>query len=292
MDTKNFIDLHVHVGPEPLPRKFTVEKLVAEEKSRLAGAALKNHFYPTAPLIESVPEAGMILIGSVVLNNYVGGLNPDAVYAAAKISKLPIIVWFPTISAGNFLEKSEYEIPPEWSGGRFKSRLSGEAKGIKVIDSEGNLTEAAKEVLAAIKENSCILATGHVSWQEAKALVEEAVKAGIDKIIVTHPIYQLIGMPAEVQKELTKNKGVFIEQNYAMYLIDKIPIEKIAAQIKFVGAENCIISSDMGQVSNPSPSEALEKFAELLIGEGVTESEIRTMGEINPRKLIGLETER
>ncbi|MBI2085208.1 MAG: hypothetical protein HYT71_01710 [Candidatus Aenigmarchaeota archaeon] len=49
-----------------------------------------------------------------------------------------------------------------------------------------------------------------------------------------------IGMPISVQKELAKNKGVYIEQCYSMYSIDKISMEKIAEQIKKIGAEKCI----------------------------------------------------
>ena len=125
MNVKNFIDLHVHIGPEVIPRKFTVNTVAKEEKGKIAGMALKSQFFPTTPLIKSENKGeGIILVGSVTLNNSVGGLNPDAIYASARISEAPIIVWFPTISAGQFLDNSKYEIPPEWVGKGFKSRLS------------------------------------------------------------------------------------------------------------------------------------------------------------------------
>ncbi len=283
MNVKNFIDLHVHIGPEIFPRKFTVPEIIKEEADRISGLALKNHFYPTMPLIKSIKNTELLLIGSVTLNNYTGGLNPDAVYASAKLSENPIIVWFPTISAENFLRKNSYEIPAEWTGG-FASRQSSEVKGIRITE-EGALTAEAKKVLVAVKEYGCILATGHVSWQEAAMLVKEAAGMGIKKTIVTHPIYQHIDMPVEVQKELAGNEGVFIEQNYAMHIIDKITIERIAEQIKYIGPVKCILSSDMGQPMNPSPSEALERFTVLLEQCGVSVNELRTMGEKNPEKL-------
>lgn len=286
MDIRRFIDLHVHVGPEVIPRKYTAPQLVNEESGKVGGLALKNHFCPTAPFIGGMEKEDLVLVGSVTLNNYVGGLNPDAVYASAKISRLPIIVWFPTINAQNFLNRSDYEIPPEWVGSGFRSRLSNEVKGICVIDNKGKLTEDTTKVLQAIKDNECILATGHISWQEARCLVNEAVSMGIKRVIVTHPIYQLINMPLEVQKELALNDGVYIEQTFAMYSIDSIPIGRIVKQIKALGAENCIISSDVGQVNSPSPSEALKTFAELLLKKGITEDELRIMGEVNPKKLL------
>src|SRR3989338_4155891 len=107
--------------------------------------ALKSHFYPTIPLIICEKEAeDFVLIGSVTLNNYIGGLNADAIYASAKLSSRPIIVWFPTISAENFLSKSKYEIPPEWVGEGFTSRLSSEIKGIKIVNQNLELTEETR----------------------------------------------------------------------------------------------------------------------------------------------------
>ena len=108
---------------------------------------------------------------------------------------------------------------------------------------------------------------------------------GITKIIVTHPIYQRINMPVEVQKKLTA-LGAKIEQCYSMYSIDKIPVIKIARQIKEVGVKNCILSSDVGQLFSPSPSEALEIFGGLLQKEGITLTELQTMLVDNPKLLI------
>ena len=287
-DVRQFIDLHVHIGPEILPRKYTVQTLVDAEEGNIAGMALKSHFYPTIPLIKSVADTKrLILVGSITLNNYVGGLNADAIYASATLSSLPLIVWFPTINAQQFVNTSRYEIPPEWVGKNFVSRLSTEVRGITILDKR-NLSSSAVKVLEAIKENNCVLATGHLAVGETMLLVEKAVEMGITRIIITHPIYQRIGMDVRMQQALAMMDGVYIEHNYAMYLVDKILIGTIAEQIKAVGAAKCIISSDMGQCNSPSPSEGLREFCRLLLAEGITEEELRLMGEINPRKLLGL----
>ena len=44
---KNAVDLHVHIGPESIPRKFTLPDLVKYEKGKIRGIAVKNHFFPT-----------------------------------------------------------------------------------------------------------------------------------------------------------------------------------------------------------------------------------------------------
>ncbi len=289
MDLRNFIDLHVHIGPEILPRKFSVQTLIEEERGKIGGMALKSHFYPTIPLIKSIKDTKkLILVGSVTLNNYIGGLNPDAIYASAKLSALPIIVWFPTINAQNFLDTSEHEIPLEWVGKGFVSRQSKDVKGLTVLGDK-KLSLNTMMALRAIKENNCILATGHLAADEAALLVRGAVALGIRKIIITHAMYQCIDMEIKLQKELTLLEGVYVEHNYAMYLIDNIPIKEIARQIKSVGAVKCIISSDMGQMNSPSPSAGLQQFCRLLLNEGITKEELKIMGETNPRTLLGIE---
>jgi hypothetical protein len=285
---KQAVDLHYHIGPEIIPRKFNnVNELIKNIKGKLGGIALKNHFYPTTPFIEGTRNKKEIkLIGSIVLNNYVGGLNPEIIYAASIISKDPIIVWFPTINAKNFLEKTKYEIAPEWVNKKgFKARFSKDVNGIYILDQKGNLNKETIEVLEAIKKTSSILATGHISVNESKKLIEEAINIGIKKIIITHPIYQKIDMPINVQKKFAK-LGCFIEICYSMYSIDKIPIDKIFFQIKEIGYKNIILSSDVGQKFSPNPSHALYLFSNLLLKKGVSLDILKTMLVYNPKKIL------
>lgn len=283
------IDIHLHVGPEVIPRKYTVGKLINEQAGKIDGAVLKNHFYPTQPFINEIKETrGLELFGGVVLNNSVGGLNPEAIYASSLLSDKPIIVWLPTINAENFLNKSAYEIAPEWV--KDKGLVAQKAKDVRPVKVTNGkkLTKETIELLEMIRRYNAILATGHISWQESVLVVNEARKIGIKKIVITHPIYQRINMPINVQKELAK-KGCFIEQCYSMYAIDKIAIKKIAQQIKAVGSNSVILSSDVGQTFSPAPSVALRRFATLLIAEGINENELFTMMVTNPRKLLGID---
>lgn len=285
---KSSIDLHYHIGPEIIPRKFNnVIGLIKNIKGKLSGIALKNHFYPTTPFINEVKNKEKInLIGSVVLNNSVGGLNPEAIYSASIISREPIIVWFPTISAQNFLDKTKYEIAKEWVQKKdFKARSSKNVKGIYILDQKGGLNKKTIEVLQTIKKTNSILATGHISWKETKQLIKGAMNIGIKKIIITHPIYQKINMPISEQVNFAK-KGCFIEVCYSMYSIDKIPISKIAYQIKKIGPNNIILSSDVGQKFSPNPDIALKMFSKLLIKEGITLEMLYLMLVENPRGII------
>lgn len=282
------IDVHLHIGPEIIPRRYTAGTLAWEEKERLGGAVLKNHFYPTQPFINELKNKKRItLFGSIALNNATGGMNSEGVYASSLLSDKPIMVWFPTINAENFLKKSEFEIAPEWvKKNGFAGKHSKDVKPVVVVEN-GKLTKESMSVLKAIKKCNAVLATGHISWKESALLVNEAIGMGILKIVITHPIYQRIKMPVRVQKELAQ-RGCFIEQSYSMYAIDKIPIKKIASQIKEVGSQSVILSSDVGQTFSPSPSQALLYFAKLLKEEGINEDQLFVMMVSNPKKLLGI----
>lgn len=282
------IDLHVHIGPEIIPRKFTVPTVIAQQTGRIAGMALKNHFFSTVPFMNEINSSKLMLLGSVVLNNFVGGINPDAVYAASTLTKRPFIVWFPTVSSNQFLKNSQWEIAPEWVQRKgFIARASNAVDGIDILGANGKLKNEAMRVLKVTKQTKAVLATGHISWKESLALVKTAIALGVKKIVVTHPIYQKIAMPIAVQKQLA-TYGAKIEHCFSMYSIDNIPISEIASQINAVGYNNCIISSDVGQTFSPSPSEALKKFSQLLIEEDVSLGHLTTMLVDNPKKLISV----
>lgn len=289
MNIKNIIetsiDLHVHVSPDIIPRKYDAYQLAKKMKGKIKRICIKSHAFPTVILAKEVNKAlsSDILIGSIVLNNFVSGMNPDIIRANAQF--IPFIVWFPTVDAENFLKKSKWEIRPEWvRDSKFKARKSSEVNPVRILKN-GKLLKNVIEVLKEIKKSKCILATGHLSYRETEILVKKAKSIGIKKIIITHPIYQLIDMPVSLQKSLSGN-GIFVEQCYSMYSIDKIPIKRIAEQIKEMGSDKCIISSDVGQPFNPDPDKALSKFIKLLMKECINLKMIKQMLIENPNKLI------
>jgi imidazolonepropionase-like amidohydrolase len=55
-----------------------------------------------------------------------------------------------------------------------------------------------------------------------------------------------------------------------------------------VGAEKCIMSTDLGQIWNPPPVEGMRMFIVTLIKYGISEKEIILMAKKNPAKLLGL----
>jgi len=295
---RNAYDLHMHIGTDILPRRYTVEEVISAEEGRIGGIALKSHSFPTISTINDVlkqRQTSLELFGSITLNYFMGGFNASAIYASAVMSRgHPLIVWFPTVHAWNHLKSnySDYEIPPEWvKDAAFKPRLKTELKAIRVSDDINNqLYDKCVRVLHMIKKMDCVLGTGHLSWQEVEPLAKAALDMGI-KVILTHPMQRDIAMPLRLQKELAQ-QGAFVEFCYVMYLDrdneEDYPLDEMADKINEIGADQCILTSDAGQLANPPPSECLAKFVKLLSQQGLTRSQFEKMLIRNPRRIMNM----
>src|SRR5919197_3006050 len=92
-------DLHVHVAPD-VPRRRIDDRTLAERfaENGLAGFGLKSHYTSTAERAQVVSAVtGLDVIGTLTLNQAVGGMNPLAVEVAAREGAR--IVWMPTVDS-------------------------------------------------------------------------------------------------------------------------------------------------------------------------------------------------
>ena len=110
---------------------------------------------------------GIRVFGGVVLNSYVGGINPAAVEAALRLGGKE--VWMPTVDAG-------YHAQVHGGTGGYDAQQGGrrQTEGIWVTDADGRLKPPVKDVLALVAEHQAILGTCHLSPAEIVALVREA----------------------------------------------------------------------------------------------------------------------
>jgi hypothetical protein len=60
----------------------------------------------------------------------------------------------------------------------------------------------------------------------------------------------------------------------------------MAANIRAVGVENALISTDVGQPQNPDPIETMRSYVQILLNEGFTPAEVKTMLQDNPASFI------
>ncbi|MFC1934417.1 DUF6282 family protein [Chloroflexota bacterium] len=272
------IDMHCHHGPDFM-RERSVDALQAVRQGEEAGMkaiVLKSHVYPTAPLayIANQIVSNITVFGSICLDFEVGGLNTHALEASAKLGAK--IVWMPTISSANDHNKRGLTEP-----------------GITIFDEEGNLLPVVGEILDIVKSHQMILATGHISTSEAFALVDEARRKGVSKIVATHPLLEEVGahLSLEEQQRMAE-KGAFIECCIAEIMpgsLARVDAMKIVEAVRAVGAEHCILSTDLGQATNPAPAEGMRVGIAVMLQCGLTEKEIELLVKVNPAKLLDLD---
>lgn len=280
------VDMHVHCSPDTVPR--SLEALDAARQAAQAGLAalvLKSHAYNTAPLAAMVEKAvgGVRVLGSVVLNSSVGGINPDAVRAALSLGAK--VIWMPTISAENH-QRALNDSPRA----EHLRRLGSEARGLSILGPDGVLLQEVVEIVRLVRDAGAVLASGHLGLAEVRALVDCAHREGLEHVIVTHPELDITWIPDEEQKELA-SKGALFERCWfsSSPMGCGLDTRTIAQSIKKVGPQSTILSSDMGQVGNPMPVEGLARFLQELMEEGVLPEEIELMSKRIPKKLLGLD---
>lgn len=280
---KNAYDLHVHSAPDVVKRKSDDLEIARDVvASGMKGYVIKSHYFNTAgraALIKAMVP-GCNAIGALVLNNSVGGLNPNAVEMAARAGTK--IIWFPTMDAQNmwdFLSKSKAAVP-------FGSATSDptKVKGISILK-DGTLVPEVYEILDLIAKYDLILATGHISKQESLILLQEAKKRHINRIIVTHVDFPATFTTIEEQKEFIKY-GAILEHTYVNIINKDFDMDSLKAHIRGVGAENIILSTDLGQYMNPSPVEGFGSYLESVLLTGISEKEIERMVVKNTSALV------
>ena len=112
------------------------------------------------------------------------------------------------------------------------------------------------DILDIIARYDMILATGHISHEEAYKLVPEAAKRGVKKIVITHVTFPTTYYSVEDQKKFIEY-GAKMEHCYTTWKTGKEELPVIAEMIKAVGAENCIIGTDLGNTKLCYPDEGI-----------------------------------
>ena len=283
-------DLQVHVAPDVIARRIDDIDLAKEFLSHgMKGFVLKSHYFPTAERASVVCKAvpGIRAMGAITLNHSVGGLNPVAVELAGRSGNK--IVWMPTVDAANETAgrpDGNKKNLPFWANIQLELAATGiSPPPITVLDESGNLCGQARICLELISKHNMILATGHLGKKEILALVRTAKEIGLQRVLVTHAEFPSQNLTAEEQVELA-DLGAMIEHCFTTMHTGKAPWDVVIDSIRKVGAERCILSTDLGQTINPPVSDGFAMFAQTLLDAGLKASEIRRMVATNPASLI------
>lgn len=313
------IDIHVHAGPHIFSSPRRVDPFQAAQQARDAGmrAIVYMDVFEmsngTAWLVNrAVPD--FHTYGGLILNTVYGGMNPRAVKTALYYGEGAKFISFGAHSTyfqamregrvvdGRFVPLSEL-FP------KFKTEELDRCIRIPV---EGDPGEELDEILQLIADHPHVyLNTGHVSVSEAMRLVELARQYRIDKILVASSVTKIATLD-ELRR--MADQGAFIEYTLAAYThTTPIPkthyyverdyvsidegmaegpgggIRTVAEQIRELGAEHCIIATDLGVYTLPEPVEGLREFIACLLDLGITPDTIHTLVSANPARLLGMD---
>lgn len=278
------VDFHIHTGPDIYPRLLDDVQVARQAKrAGMKAVLIKSHVTISsdrASIAQSV--TGFPVFGGVTLNWQVGGLNKYAVDCAAKLGARQ--VWMPTTHAAYYLKYVDH-VP------MFAKAMPKDIKGISILKEDGSLIPEIGPVLEAVARNGMILATGHLSPEEGLALVREAKRAGVEKIVVTHPAASFVNYSVDQMREALNSGATYLEHVFndcTPQVAHPIPPSALGDVIKAVGPEHSIMSTDSGQVVNPPPVKVMTWYIREMLKYGLSAKAIRTMTATNPARILGL----
>jgi len=265
------IDMHAHSDPDGVPRAIDAIDLAKLAKSRgMRAIVLKNHYEPTASLAYIVRKEvpGVEVFGGISLDLTVGGVNPAAVEWMTKVKGgYGKVIWMPTFDSENQVTSS------------------GQKRPFARVAKNGKLVPEAVQVIGIAAKNNLVLETGHSSPTEALLIIREAKRQGVQNVLVTHAISESVRMSIPEMQEAAK-LGAYLELVYAPF--NDAGLQKAADSIRAVGAASMVLSSDLGQATNPLHPDGLLALYKGLVAHGISVAEIDQMAKTNPAKLLGL----
>src|SRR4051812_31776384 len=250
-----------------------------------------SHYTATAERAAVVNAAAgaTVAIGSIVLNHAVGGLNAAAVEVAARQGAR--FVWLPTVSAlGEFAKVERAESDgnvPVWVRFELELRAAGaRPRPVPVLDGDGAPLPDLEEVLQVVAHHRLALMTGHLSRDEVFAVVDAAVAAGVETVVVTNPEFPSHKLRPADQQRLA-GRGALLQRAVTTPYTGKCTWDAVFEATRAVGARNTVWSSDLGRVFTPPVEDGLALMADRFLEAGFSEEEVRIMAVENTRRLAG-----
>jgi hypothetical protein len=299
VDDLLLLDMHVHVGPEYLQRRYTAQSLMEEGRREGFGAVMKNHFQPTTAWVAQAvrPDDKVKFAGAIVLNAAIGGVDDHALRSLLSGWKRDVrapdpdrggaVVWMPTLSTEAHLSLyNRREMPEAWGVKGKYSRLVPIGRGYRLDESDQAGMAALDRMLKALAENDLTLATGHLDAKETVALVRRAHAAGIRRILMTHPLFQATNQNIDTLVKLWRDYGAYSELAFVNIAMDHLSYEAYVDVIRAVSPEGVVLTTDLGQVMNMKVADGWREFMAELKKRGVKDDEITRMAVLNPHRIL------
>lgn len=273
------VDVHIHPGPDAYNARVYDELEIATQAcgAGMKAVVFKGHSMPSARSAFFVQKAVDLwaeqhnkkkidVRGGVMLNDAVGGLNPEAVLTSYRIGGKH--VWLPNKDSS------------------FHHKLYGIPGGIEVLDGNDRVVPALQEILRMIAEGDMILSLSHQSVKERFIVIEEARKAGVKRIEVGHPLAVMARMTVD-QMKIAADKGAYLGMYCANFDAELTwSWDGFMEAVKVVGCDRIVIGTDCGHFAFPSPLDAMRLFITGMLTRGIPDKDVEKMVKTNAGNLL------
>jgi hypothetical protein len=251
----SIVDFHVHSAPSLVHRHHEDPELPELMDSLGVGAfVMKAHEGTTA---ERARLVGGGAVGGLVLNSPVGGANPDAIEVAARLGAR--VVWMPTLSARAHRAAHTSTDLAAHRGVAFRE--------VAVCGPDGEVLPEWIEVIDLIAQHDMVLASGHITMDEALAVFRLARSRGVQRLLVNHPLLPFLGWRDEHQ-EMFAELGVHLEVGVlADILAGSIEGFTATERVAFRHPPSLLVfGSDLGHHMYPDFAEGLTAWLDVAEG--------------------------
>lgn len=306
---KGAIDMHAHQDPDSFGPSYgqaarsidALDLYTRAKASGMRGFVIKGHLDQTAGLAYYMRKLhpDLEIFGGMGSNLTTGSkVNPWAVTHMAEMKGgWGRIVWMPSWDSENSIHRLARR-PPAYVAVAECHGLPFWINYPKPCPDGGELLPEVKEALAIIAKTKTrdsngdlILATGHNSPPEVHLLVKEAVRVGVKRIILTHPLLDIVDMtPAEIKETVAMGPEIYAEftSQFGNPGANPATVKLYVEGIRAAGVEKSFVSSDTGQLNSNWQPDALANAAKTLRANGFTERELDLLLKINPAKILGI----
>jgi hypothetical protein len=285
------VDSHVHCAPHINARTVTVFDAVRDAASAgLVGLGIMDVFANSSGLaalaMRELGRLGVDVFGGIILEPYVGGVDPRVVRNALQMGYGPgtgaRFISLPCHHT-RFVAGTEQR-PPDYVASCFH------------VEPGAPLTDALKEIIDLAAAANVVFNTGHVTGPEAVRLVAEARSRGVEKILCPASYF------STEEAQAAAASGAFLEFSFFVLshatsvgqtMIDSerhrfppVSLENVIEKIQTVGPECCVLSSDSGSYVLPPPVEAYREFMVMVQSAGFDDQAMRLMTATNPASLF------
>ncbi len=272
-------DIHIHAWPDPYMARTAdqIDFAIAACQAGMGGICFgEPHHVPTGPTAQQTQKVvnqwadehgkrRLGVFGGVALNYAVGGLNPAAVVASARIGGK--IVWPPGVDSSHYY------------------KLMGVPGGIDVLDENDNVVPTMKEILGLIAEGDLVLNMSCLGVKDVFYLIDEAKKIGVKRMNVVHPNEPTSLMTVE-QRKIAADKSAFIEMVCVDFLPPNFSWDDFMETYKLIGPDRIIASSDVGWRGSVPPVPTMRAYITGMLLHDIPDKDVEKMVKTNPRKLL------